>query len=383
MEKAEEIETNVTQTVTSFEELNLAEDLLRGIYGYGFEKPSIIQQRAFLPIMKGRDTIAQAQSGTGKTATFSIGMLSLIDPKSPECQALILAPTRELAKQIQKVIMCLGEFMGIVCYSCTGGTDIQAEKRKLREGRHQIIVGCPGRVLDMVEKKILKMDEADEMLSRGFKESIAEILKNLPEDVQIALFSATLPPDINELTKTFLRDPAKILLSNQELTLDGIKQFYIGISKDEWKFNTLVELYCNVDIGQCIIYCNSRKRVDEVTEKLKEKKFTISSMHGEMKQEERDLIMREFKSGSSRVLVTTDLMARGIDVQQVNLTINYDLPTRKETYIHRIGRAGRFGRKGAAINFVLPEDAAALKDLEAFYSTQINQMPLDPDQIFS
>eukprot|EP01017_Pseudomicrothorax_dubius_P047712 TRINITY_DN85_c0_g1_i2.p1 TRINITY_DN85_c0_g1~~TRINITY_DN85_c0_g1_i2.p1 ORF type:complete len:423 (-),score=158.84 TRINITY_DN85_c0_g1_i2:218-1441(-) len=383
--------TNVTEEIVeSFDALGLKEELLRGIFGYGFEKPSIIQQKAVLPILRGRDTIAQAQSGTGKTGAFAISSLQLIDTSVPQTQCMILAPTRELAQQSQKVIMCLGEYLKVTVHPCTGGTNVAIDRKALSEGVH-IVVGTPGRVLDMMKKDILKsayiklfiLDEADEMLGRGFKEQISDIFKLLPADVQVALFSATMPPEILEMTKTFMRDPVTILVKNEELTLDGIRQFYIAIGKEEWKFDTLVELYNNIEITQCIIYCNTKKKVDDLAEKMKEKKFTISSMHSEMDQEKRNLIMKEFRTGASRVLITTDLLARGIDVQQVGLVINFDLPQSKENYIHRIGRSGRFGRKGVAINFVTPADAKFLKELEQYYNTQIEKMPVDLSEVFT
>jgi len=384
-----EITSNWEETVESFDQLDLKPDLLRGIYGYGFVKPSVIQAKGILPILKGKDTIAQAQSGTGKTGTFAISILQVVDADSSRCQALVLAPTRELAQQIQRVIMCLGEYLKVNVHICTGGTNVMEERKKLQEGV-QIIVGTPGRVHDMLKKGFLKaehlklfvLDEADEMLGRGFQEQIKEIFKLIPGDVQIALFSATMPPEILSLTKDFMRDPATILVKNEELTLDGIKQFYIAIDKEEWKFDTLVELYNNIDIQQCIMYCNKKQKVDELTEKLKEKNFTISSMHGEMEQTQRDLIMREFRTGTSRVLITTDLLARGIDIQQVSLVINYDLPLSKEKYIHRIGRSGRFGRKGVAINFVTPTDYKFLQEVEKYYNTEVVEMPLDVSNIF-
>jgi translation initiation factor 4A len=384
-----EIQTNWEETVESFDQLDLKADLLRGIYGYGFVKPSIIQAKGILPILKTRDTIAQAQSGTGKTATFAISILQVIDPEAPRCQALVLAPTRELAQQIQRVIMCLGEYLKVSVHICTGGTNVMDERKRLQEGV-QVVVGTPGRVHDMLKRGFLKaehlklfvLDEADEMLGRGFQEQIKDIFKLIPGDVQIALFSATMPPEILGLTKDFMRDPATILVKNEELTLDGIKQFYIAIDKEEWKFDTLVELYNNIDIQQCIMYCNKKQKVDELTEKLKEKNFTVSSMHGDMDQNQRDLIMREFRTGTSRVLITTDLLARGIDIQQVSLVINYDLPLSKEKYIHRIGRSGRFGRKGVAINFVTPTDYKFLQEVEKYYNTEVVEMPLDVSNIF-
>mmetsp|Transcript_53603 Transcript_53603/g.61507 ORF Transcript_53603/g.61507 Transcript_53603/m.61507 type:complete len:405 (+) Transcript_53603:73-1287(+) len=389
VEASTEIVSNWDESVETFDALELKGELIRGIYGYGFEKPSIIQQKGILPILKGKDTIAQAQSGTGKTATFAISILQVIDHMSQNCQALVLAPTRELAQQIQRVMKALGEYLNVSVHVCTGGTNIGEDIKILKEGV-QVVVGTPGRVNDMLKKgylrseylKLFVLDEADEMLGRGFKDQINEIFQKIPGDIQIALFSATMPTEILEMTKTFMREPARILVKNEQLTLDGIKQYFIAIDKEEWKYDTLVELYNNIEIQQCIIYCNTKKRVDDLSAKMKEKNFTVSSMHGDMDQNERDKIMREFRTGSSRVLITTDLLARGIDIQQVSLVINYDLPTSREKYIHRIGRSGRFGRKGVAVNFVTPADSKFLQETEKFYNTEINEMPLDLTTLF-
>jgi len=224
---------------------------------------------------------------------------------------------------------------------------------------------------------LFALDEADEMLSRGFKDQIYDIFKFLPEKVQVALFSATMPSEVLDVTQKFMRDPVRILVKRDELTLDGIKQFYIAIEREEWKLDTLCDLYETLTITQAIIYCNTRRKVDWLTEKMQSRDFTVSCMHGDMDQKERELILREFRSGSSRVLITTDLLARGIDVQQVSLVINYDLPTNRENYIHRIGRSGRFGRKGVAINFLISGDVRYLRDIEQFYNTQIDEMPLN------
>jgi len=377
-----DITTNWTEVCESFDAMNLREELLRGIYGYGYEKPSAIQQRAIIPVIQGRDCIAQAQSGTGKTATFSIGILQNINVQNRQCQALVLAPTRELAQQIVKVVLALGDFMQIKVHGCIGGTAVRDDIQTLRSGVH-MVVGTPGRCFDMIQRKALIMDdlrlfcldEADEMLGRGFKEQIYDIFKFLPETIQVALFSATMPLEVLEVTQKFMRDPVRILVKKDELTLDGIKQFYIAVEHEEWKFDTLCDLYDTLTITQAIIYCNTRKKVDYLTDKMKAKDFTVSSMHGDMDQRERDLIMREFRSGSSRVLITTDLLARGIDVQQVSLVINFDLPTDRENYIHRIGRGGRFGRKGVAINFITLGDAQYVEDIKHFYNTEINEMP--------
>jgi len=379
---ADFIESNWDEVAESFDVMGLKEDLLRGIYAFGFEKPSAIQQRAIVPCCTGRDVIAQAQSGTGKTATFSVSVLQLVDENKPAAQALVMAPTRELAQQIQIVLMALGEYMKVKSHVCIGGTNVRDDQRKLDEGV-QIVVGTPGRVNDMIQRQSLKtdsiktfvLDEADEMLSRGFKDQIYEVFRSLPNDVQVILLSATMPQDVLEVTKKFMRDPIRILIKKEELTLEGIRQFYVNVGKEEWKFDTLCDLYDTVNITQAVIFCNTRRKVEDLTHQMTKKKFTVSCMHGEMEQSERDLIMREFRSGSSRVLITTDLLARGIDVQQVSVVINYDLPGNRENYIHRIGRSGRFGRKGVAINFVTDNDVRALKDIETYYNTQIDEMP--------
>jgi len=368
----------------SFDDYDLDENLLRGIYSYGFEKPSAIQQRGIKPLLDGRDTIGQAQSGTGKTATFAIGVLQRIEYDMRECQALILAPTRELAQQIQKVVIALGDYLKVRCHACIGGTSVREDIDKLREGQH-LVVGTPGRVFDMVSKRHLRvdnlkafvLDEADEMLSRGFKDQIYDIFKSLPPNVQVCLFSATMAPEILDLTTKFMRDAVRILVKKDELTLEGIRQFYVAIEKEEWKLDTLCDLYETLTITQAIIYCNTRRKVDFLSDQLSKRDYTVSVMHAELDQKERDLVMREFRSGSSRLLISTDLLARGIDVQQVSLVINYDLPPNMENYLHRIGRSGRFGRKGVAINFVTNPDVRTMKDIERYYHTQIEEMPMD------
>jgi translation initiation factor 4A len=378
------IESNWDKISESFDEMNLREDLLRGIYAYGFEKPSAIQQRAIMPCIQGHDCIAQAQSGTGKTATFSISVLQQIDVAKRECQALLLAPTRELAMQIQKVVVALGDYMKADCMACIGGQSVRDDMERLRNGVH-IVVGTPGRVFDMIQREHLRtrsikqfvLDEADEMLSQGFKEQIYEIFQLLPQNVQVILLSATMPIEVLEVTKRFMTDPIRILVKKEELTLEGIKQFYIAVEKEEWKLETLCDLYETLTITQAVIFCNTRRKVDWLTKEMNSRDFTVSALHGDQEQNDRNTIMKEFRSGSSRVLITTDLLARGIDVQQVSLVINYDLPANRENYIHRIGRGGRFGRKGVAINFLTSDDLRNFKDIESFYHTQIDEMPMN------
>jgi len=349
---ADELDSNWDEVTETFDDMSLRTELLRGIYAYGFEKPSAIQQKAVKPVLLGRDLIAQAQSGTGKTATFAIGALQKIELDNRGCQVLILAPTRELAQQIQKVVIALGDYMQAQCHACIGGTNVREDMRKLESGVH-IVVGTPGRVYDMINRRALKtetiklfiLDEADEMLSRGFKDQIYEVFRYLPASVQVGLFSATMPNDVLDLTQRFMRDPIRILVKRDELTLEGIRQFYIAVDREEWKLDTLCDLYETVTITQAIIYCNSRRKVDWLTDQMRRRDFTVSAMHGDMDMKEREIIMKEFRSGSSRVLITTDLLARGIDVQQVSLVINYDLPTNNENYIHRIGRSDALGAR--------------------------------------
>ncbi|TKR86906.1 hypothetical protein L596_011405 [Steinernema carpocapsae] len=372
------------EVIPTFDRMGLSENLLRGIYSYGFEKPSAIQQRAIKAIIKGRDVIAQAQSGTGKTATFSIGVLQSLDVQTRETQALVLSPTRELAVQIQRVILALGDYMNVQCHACIGGTNVGEDIRKLDFGQH-VVSGTPGRVFDMIRRrnlrtrsiKLLVLDEADEMLNKGFKEQLYDIYRYLPPGAQVVLLSATLPHEILEMTSKFMTDPIRILVKRDELTLEGIKQFFVSVDKEEWKFDTLCDLYDTLTITQAVLFCNTRRKVEWLAEKLKEANFTVCAMHGDMDQKERDEIMKEFRAGSSRVLISTDVWARGLDVPQVSLVINYDLPNNRELYIHRIGRSGRFGRKGVAINFVKTDDVRILRDIEQYYSTQIDEMPMN------
>ncbi|CAK0787437.1 Eukaryotic initiation factor 4A-III [Coccomyxa viridis] len=369
---------------TSFEAMGLKETLLRGVYQFGFEKPSAIQQRAIAPIVQGRDVIAQAQSGTGKTSMIAVSLLQLLDSQVLEPQSLILSPTRELAGQTTKTIQAMGEFMKVRAHTCVGGTNLGKDMGLLDAGQH-IVSGTPGRVFDMIKRRNLKtrsiktlvLDEADEMLNKGFKEQIYDVYRYLPPDTQVVLVSATLPGEVLEMTGKFMTEPLRVLVKRDELTLEGIKQFFVAVEKEEWKFDTLCDLYDTLTITQAVIFCNTKKKVDWLTDKMRQNNFTVSSMHGDMPQKERDAIMGEFRGGNSRVLISTDVWARGLDVQQVSLVINYDLPNSRELYIHRIGRSGRYGRKGVAINFVRSDDVRILRDIEQFYSTQIDEMPMN------
>lgn len=384
------IESNYDNVVYSFDELNLKPEIVRGIFGYGYESPSAIQQRAILPITEGRDVLAQAQSGTGKTATFTIAALQSIDVNLKATQALILAPTRELALQIKNVITHIGLYLNVTVHASIGGTSMSDDIEAFRSGV-QIVVGTPGRVFDMIDRRYFKtqkvkmfiLDEADEMLSSGFKEQIYNIFRLLPETTQVVLLSATMPQDVLEVTTKFMNNPVRILVKKDELTLEGIKQYYIDVEEEQFKFDCLCDLYDSISVTQAVIFCNTRSKVEMLTTKLKAQNFTVSSIHSDLPQADRDTIMNEFRSGSSRILIATDLLARGIDIQQVSLVINYDLPSNKENYIHRIGRGGRFGRKGVAINFVTSQDVGIMREIEKFYSTQIDEMPAEIGALFS
>jgi ATP-dependent RNA helicase len=363
--------------------MNLKSDLLKGIYAYGFDKPSAIQQRAIIPISSGRDVIVQSQAGTGKTCVFAVGALQSIDLSLKEPQVLILSPTRELAEQSQKVILALGDYMKVTTHCCIGGKSVEENVRMLNHGVH-IVSGTPGRVFDMIQRKAFKtrsikmfiLDEADEMLTKGFKEQVYDIYRYLPENVQNVVVSATLPNEVLQMTMKFMaKDTIKILVKRDELTLEGIKQFFVFVEKEINKFPTLCDLYDSFTITQAVIFCNEKKTVEWLCTKMRENYFTVSMIHGEMPQKEREKIMEEFRTGQSRVLIATDIWGRGIDVQQVSLVVNYDLPLNREMYLHRIGRSGRYGRKGVTINFVKSEDIKVLRNIEQYYSTQIDEMP--------
>lgn len=367
-----------------FDDMNLKESILRGIYAHGFENPSSIQSKAIIPLCQGKDVIAQAQSGTGKTATFLISVLQRMDESLNKIQSLILAPTKELVDQIQTVAKSLSTFMNIRIHSCRGGKSIQQDIRAFRTGVH-IVIGTPGRILDMSQRNFLKLDqlrsfiidEADEMFSIGFKEQLFDIIDAIPDSCQIGLFSATMNSSMLHIAEEFMKDPVHIRILHEEITLEGIHQYYVDVENEEWKLDTLCDLYEKVTITQAIIYCNTRKTVEWLAQQLTERHFSVSAFHAELPQIERDTLMRQFRSGQTRVLISTDILSRGIDVQQVSIIFNYDLPIKKENYIHRIGRSGRYGRKGIAINFVTKDTIHQMQQIQHFYNTVLNELPED------
>ena len=374
----------------SFDQLGINENLLRGIYGYGFEKPSIIQNKAIPVLMSGKDMIAQAQSGTGKTGAFSIGSLSRIDTSLKQTQLIVLSPTRELAEQTFNVMKELSRYTDITFCKVVGGTRVSECISDLRSDPH-VIVGTPGRIIDMISKrhlftdklKMVVIDEADEMLSQGFQEMIHKIFQSIPRETQVALFSATFPDELLQITDKFMNEPERILVKKEQLTLDGIQQFYINVKHNNWKYDVLTDIYNTINIAQCIIYINSKNKLNQVYENLLEDNFPVGMIHGNLMTNERTDIMNKFRQGEIRILLSTDLLSRGIDIQQLSLVINFDLPIQKETYIHRIGRSGRYGRKGVAINFVTQRDLHDLEELKQFYNTKIEEMPQNIGDIIS
>ncbi|EOA11984.1 hypothetical protein CARUB_v10012714mg [Capsella rubella] len=368
----------------SFDAMGLQDNLLKGIYAYGLEKPCPVQKRGIVPFSKGLDVIHQAQSGTAKTASFGSGILQQLDYNLVQCQALVLAPTRELSQQIEKVMRALGEYLGVKVHAILGGGRGRDDQNIVKAGVH-VLVGTPGRVFDMFRRETLHsdfitmfvLDEADEMLSRGYRDQIYDIFQLLPPKMQVGVFSETMPPEALNITRKFMSKPVmRILVKRDKLTLEGIKQFYVNVEKEEWKLETLCELFETIPVTQIVTFVNSRRKVEWLTETMRRRDHTVSATHKDMDQNTRDIIMREFRSAAG-VLVTTDILDDGIDVmQQVSVVINYDLPAQPEAYLHRIGRnTGTFERKIVAINFVTVDDERMLFDIQKFYNVEVEELP--------
>lgn len=370
----------------TWDDFNMKNELLRGIYTYGFENPSDIQKNTFSYLKSGRDIIAQAQSGSGKTGAFTIGILERVDVGEKTLQGLVIAPTHELAKQISNVITSIGSSMnGLSVMTMIGGTSIHDSAAEIKANCPHIIVGCAGRIHDMIKRKyinvskvkMLVLDEADEMLSFGFKEQIYNIFQHFNGDIQVALFSATMPPEILTLTEKFLRDPVKIIVPADKLTLECIEQYFLAMPDDFAKFDMLKGLFSMISINQCIIYCNSVKRVADLYDAMTGDGFSVCAIHSSMDKAERDKIFHAFRGGSYRVLISSNVTARGIDIQQVSTVINFDIPKDTSTYLHRIGRSGRWGRKGCAINFVTKRDIFNMRKIEEHFNINILELPTD------
>jgi len=382
------ITDDITQSVSinNWDDMELKTELLRGIYNYGFENPSNIQKQAILPIIQGRDIIAQSQSGCGKTGAFTIGILQRIDVSIHKTQAMIIAPTHELVSQISLVVKSIGECMdGLIIKTVVGGTSIISDAEEMKKTVPHIIVGSAGRIYDMIRRKhinarnikIFALDEADEMLSRGFKEQIYNIFQSFNENVQVALFSATVPDEMIKVTQKFMRDPLRIEVKREKLNLECIQQYFVALPDDRAKFETLKTIFGSLTVNQCIIYVNSVGRVVELCEAMNKEGFSVCCIHSSMKKDEREKVFSEFRKGIHRVLISSNVTARGIDIQQVSTVINFDISKCVHTYLHRIGRSGRWGRKGLAINFITRKDIDIITNIERHYNSTINELPSD------
>jgi translation initiation factor 4A len=372
--------------IKKWDELEVHPDILRGIYAYGFERPSPIQCKAIIPILQKRDIIAQAQSGTGKTAAFTIGALGRIDLQIQATQVLVLAPTRELTKQIAGVFTNLSNMMkNVHVKTLVGGTSSEEDVRSLRKNTYHVIVGCSGRVYDMLRRNVLTtaniklviIDEADEMLANGFKDQLYDIFQYLNNDVQVALFSATMSSDMDHIVNIITKDPVRIIVKKEGLTLEGIHQYYVALEDDKHKYEALKDLYSSMSVSQCIIYCNSVKRVSDLHAAMTTDGFPVCCIHSNMEKSARDESLADFRNGKYRILVSSNVTARGIDIQQVSIVINFDLAKCVNTYLHRIGRSGRWGRKGIGINFITRRDISKMREIEQHYSTQIEELPIN------
>jgi translation initiation factor 4A len=387
--------------------------LIRGVYAYGFEKPTYIQKVGIRAIATGKDVIGQAQSGTGKTGAFTIGLLNNINEELNEIQGIVVVHTNEMVLQIAGVIREISRYTKIRHTVCAKNVSVRDNINALT-GRSSdgllphIIVATPGRLVDMLNRtdnngdyimnpetvKTLVLDEADELLGttdkrrkdgkvfNNFVDQIKTIISAMTNNTQICLFSATMNSKFFELTDYFMREPLRILLKTEEITLEGIKQYYIDIDERD-KISVILDLYQLLDISKCIIYCNSKRGVDKLYNILSEENHTCSIIHGDMSTGDRKTAMDEFRRNKSNVLISTDLIGRGIDIQQLSTVINYDIPMNVESYIHRIGRSGRHGRKGVAINLVTDRDQRQVDFIRQHYSTQIEPLPEDVEQILS
>lgn len=368
----------------NWDEIGLNEDLLRGIYSYGFEKPSIIQRNTIPSIIKGKDLIAQAQSGTGKTGAFVIGSLTKIDVNQNNTQVIILSPTRELTNQIFSVVNCISDnIKNIKTYCLVGGSSIEKDINYLKKNKPHIIVACSGRLLDMLNRgfvdteniKLFVMDETDELLSECFKEQVYNIFQFLSEKVQVLLFSATYSENIKNTINKIVRNPVNINVNVENLTLEGILQFYIAVEDDIKKQVVIKDLFSCISISQTIIYANSIERVNSLYNYLNDEGFPVCYLHSNMNKFMRENIFKEFVKGKYRFLISSNITSRGIDIQQVSFVINFDIPSCNHTYLHRIGRVGRYGRKGIAINLITKRDINKMKEIENYYNCQINELP--------
>jgi superfamily II DNA/RNA helicase len=386
----------------SFEHLGLFEDLIKGVYLYGFTQPSKIQIKGIEAINSGKDCILQSQSGTGKTAMYLLGVLNRLcnNNTNAQTQGVIITPTRELATQVYDVAIQLSKHTTFNIVKCIGGTDIFQNKQELKSAN--LIIGTLGRIHHMIEDKKINMtnlsflvlDEADEILSDGnynknnkiihMSDKLKYIFDSTLKTSQLIFISATMTDEVFNASKKYMNEPNKVLLKNNEVIVDLIKQFYLDVESEEYKFDTLLDLYNLISTSQAIIFCNTIRKVEWLEQNLKQNNFSITVIHSNMTQEERHNVVQEFRQGHTRLLLTTDLLSRGIDIPQVNLVVNYDLPADKETYVHRIGRCGRFDKTGVSITMVKMKDMYDLRTfnkMKNHYRINIRELPADIDSV--
>ena len=368
--------------MTNFSELNISESTLRSVKRMGFEEATPIQEGTITFAMEGRDVLGQAQTGTGKTAAFGIPLIEKIDPKNPNIQALVIAPTRELAIQVSEELYKIGYDKRVKLLSVYGGQEIGRQIRALKN-RPQIIVGTPGRIIDHINRRTLKLegvqtlvlDEADEMLNMGFIDDINAILENVPAERQTLLFSATMPPAIRKIAETFMRDPEIVKIKAKELTMENIEQFFVKAQERE-KFDVLTRLLDVQKPELAIIFGRTKRRVDELSQALTLRGYLAEGIHGDLSQAKRISVLRQFKENKIDILIATDVAARGLDISGVTHVYNFDIPQDPESYVHRIGRTGRAGKSGLAITFVTPREMGYLRIVEE--TTKKRMTPLRP-----
>ncbi len=375
---------NIPESIDDFEDMKfLSEDLLLGIYKYGFKYPSPIQSKTIHIINGGHDLIAQSQSGTGKTGAFTIGSLSGCDPTIKQPQVIILANTRTLACQIMKVVENLSSEMNISACLCVGGSKTNSYDNVGQARTSQVLVGTPGRIAELISKKTfngkniktLVLDEADELLKADFREQIINIVQYMGKNTQICIFSATFTKETLKLTENFLTNPYRITIENEELSLDRVKQFWIDIQYEKAKFACLLDLFKKLSITQMIIFVNSVGSAIDLRNKMMDNEIEVGLIHGKLTNGDKETVLKEFRLANIRILISTDIMCRGIDIDDLRIVINYDMSHDSETYIHRIGRSGRYGGQGVALNFCTYDDRHKIGILERDYKMNIPKMP--------
>jgi len=373
--------------MTSFNDFNLSEPVRGSLSKMGFTQPTPIQEQALPIALQGRDLVGQAPTGTGKTVAFGIPIVEGCDIHSKQVQALVIAPTRELAVQVAEEVDKIGEFKGVHTLPVYGGQDVHRQIHGLRSNP-QVIVGTPGRLLDHIMRirtisldhvKIVVLDEADKLLEMGFLEDTKAILRKIPDGCRIMLFSATMPEPVIELTQKFMKEPAMIGIKDRRVSVPSIAQYYVEVQEKQ-KFDVLVRMLLIQSPDVAIVFSRTKKRVDELSEALSIKGYSVRGLHGDLEQPERDRIMKLFKDGGLRILVSTDVASRGLDISGVTHIYNIDVPEDPESYVHRIGRTGRMGRSGVAVTFVTPVEKKVLKNMEQYAGQRISALDIPTDQ---